>query len=84
VEPTLRVTPPAIPDATGNEPSATPGQPTAAPTPTAASFRTTYKVKAGDTLFDIALKFHTTVKAISDLNQLTTTTLHIGQILKIP
>jgi LysM repeat protein len=45
---------------------------------------TTYKVRSNDTLYDLALKFHTTVKAIISLNGLTSTSLHIGQVLKIP
>ena len=45
----------------------------------------TYKVKAGDTLVGIAAKFGTTPKAIATLNGITDpTSLHAGQILKIP
>lgn len=58
--------------------------PTAVPTPTPAVAYTTYRVKSGDTLVAIAQRFHTTVKAIEVLNNLTSTTLHIGQVLKIP
>lgn len=54
---------------------------TQAPTPT---FRT-YKVKSGDTLSAIAAQFGTTSRAIADLNGIkVTTTLRVGQILKIP
>jgi peptidoglycan DL-endopeptidase LytF len=45
---------------------------------------TTYTVKAGDTLYDIARRFGTTVTAIMQLNNLTTTALSIGQVLQIP
>jgi LysM repeat protein len=53
------------------------------PTP-AATFRTTYTVKSGDTLIGIASKFGTTVAAIRKLNGLTSNTIHTGQKLKIP
>jgi LysM repeat protein len=57
-----------------------------APSPSAApSFRTTYTVKKGDTLQTIAVKFKTTVTAIRKLNNLkSTSTIHAGQVLKIP
>jgi hypothetical protein len=55
--------------------------PTATPGPTA---RTSYKVKSGDTLYDIARSFGTTVTAIKQLNHLTSNTLHVGQVLLIP
>jgi LysM domain len=71
--------------------------PTPSPTPTPSaspasspsatvepSFRTTYKVKKGDTLSTIATHFKTTVAAIRTLNGLTSSTLKIGQVLKIP
>jgi LysM repeat protein len=42
-------------------------------------------VKSGDTLSAIASKFHTTSRAIADLSGISvTSTLHVGQILKIP
>ena len=53
--------------------------PSAAPSP-----RTTYTVKRGDTLSGIASKFKTTTTAIRKLNNLKTSTLHVGQVLKIP
>ena len=67
-------------------PTATPG-PTPAPagSPTPPPAYTTYKVKSGDTLSGIATRFHVTVKSITQLNGIaSSTTLHIGQILKIP
>ncbi len=44
----------------------------------------TYIVNSGDTLYAIARRFNTTVDAIKTLNNLTSNTLSIGQILKIP
>jgi hypothetical protein len=44
----------------------------------------TYTVKSGDTLIGIAAKFGTTTKTIKQLNGITDSTLHIGQVLKIP
>lgn len=44
----------------------------------------TYKVKSGDTLIGIAKQFHTKVKAIQSANNLTTTSIKVGQVLKIP
>lgn len=76
------------------EPSTTPPPttpPTTAPSPTAvatpaptASFQT-YKVKSGDTLSAIAARFGTTSRAIADLSGISvTSTLRVGQVLKIP
>jgi LysM repeat protein len=45
----------------------------------------TYKVKSGDTLTTIAKKYHgVTIKAIQQANNLTTTSIKVGQVLKIP
>jgi LysM repeat protein len=49
-----------------------------------ASFRTTYTVKKGDTLIGVAAKFKTTAAAIRRLNALKSSTLKVGQVLKIP
>ena len=43
-----------------------------------------YVVKAGDSLWLIAQRFHTTVDAIKSLNGLTTNLLNVGRVLKIP
>ncbi|WP_081799406.1 LysM peptidoglycan-binding domain-containing protein [Neobacillus jeddahensis] len=44
----------------------------------------TYTVVGGDSLSVIAKKLNTTVDAIRTLNQLTTDTIFIGQVLKVP
>ena len=45
----------------------------------------TYKVKSGDTLSSIAARFHTTAKAIEDLNGLKSPfVIHPGEVLKLP
>ncbi len=44
---------------------------------------TTYTVVSGDTLYSIARKYNTTIDAIKNLNNLTSNTLSIGQVLKI-
>ena len=43
-----------------------------------------YTIKKGDTLYAIAKKYNTTVDQIKQLNNLTTNTLSIGQVIKIP
>ncbi len=43
-----------------------------------------YKVKKGDTLYNIAKKYETTTNELIKLNNLTTNSLSIGQELKIP
>jgi LysM repeat protein len=64
-----------------------PGGSGATPSPAAsqaAAFRTTYRVKSGDTLVGIASTFSTSVTSIQELNSLKTSDLKIGQLLKIP
>jgi LysM repeat protein len=84
--PTLAPTPSVSPSPTVGitaSPTIEPtSRPTATPQPTIAA--TTYRVVAGDTLSGIAARYRTTVKALMDLNKLTSTTLHIGQVLRIP
>jgi hypothetical protein len=67
-------------------PSATPtigpsGSPSTTPSP---SFRTTYKVKRGDTLAAIAKRYGTTAAKIRILNGMPSSALKVGQVLKIP
>ena len=61
-------------------PSVAPSAPASA-SPAAA---TTYKVKKGDTLVSIAGRFGTTAARLKTLNGLTSNTLKIGQVLKLP
>ncbi len=44
---------------------------------------TFYTVRAGDTLYSIARRHETTVDAISDLNNLQSTTVRVGQRLRV-
>ena len=60
------------------------GQVLKIPTTSSESPTTTYTVASGDTLYAIARKFNTTVDAIKSLNNLSSNTLSIGQVLKIP
>ncbi len=45
---------------------------------------TTYTVTKGDTLYGIASKYGVTVDSLKSLNNLSSNTLSIGQVLKIP
>jgi LysM repeat protein len=57
---------------------------TASPTPESSPSRT-YRVQAGDTLYVIAQRFGTTVKAIAEANGISDPTkIRIGQVLAIP
>jgi LysM repeat protein len=74
------------PAPTSTPAAATPSPPlaTPAPKPTPA-YRTTYRIKYGDTLSGIAATFHTTVLAIERLNGITDPTrLRVGQVIRIP
>lgn len=44
----------------------------------------TYIVKSGDTLYSIARKNNTDVNTLKSLNNLTTNTISLGQVLKLP
>jgi len=72
--PTVEATPSSSPEVS----------PSAVPASAEPSFRTTYTVQKGDTLTTIAARFKTTAIAIRRLNQLTGSTIHTGQVLKIP
>ncbi len=78
---------PLTPSTTTAQPSVMPSPirpstATRAPQPTAAPSK--YKVKAGDTLLGIALKYGITVEALKEANGLTGDMLHIGDELVIP
>lgn len=61
------------------EPPVVPPSPSAAP-----AFRTTYRVRKGDTLLAIAQRYGTSPDRIRVLNGMTSSMLKIGQVLKIP
>jgi LysM repeat protein len=79
--PTATPAPTAAPAPTATPAATATPRPTATPAPSA---RTSYTVKAGDTLYGIAQTFGTTVAAIKDLNGLTSNTIHVGRVLLIP
>ncbi len=54
------------------------------PKPKIDTSSSTHLVRSGDSLWIIAKRYGTTVKAIKQVNGLRTNRLHIGQILKIP
>jgi len=66
-------------------PSSPPTSPSVVPAPTSApSFRASYTVKQGDTLIGVASRFNTTTALIRSANNLSTSALRVGQVLKIP
>jgi LysM repeat protein len=75
----------ALPSAAPATPTASPAATVAPTLPPTANTPRTYRVKRGDTLYEIARRFKTTVSTLQHLNNLgTSTTLHAGQILKLP
>jgi LysM repeat protein len=83
--PLATATPSATPRATPSaSPAASASVPPSAGPPSAAAYRTTYKVKRGDTLIGIAAKYDTSVAAIRRLNGMSGSNLKVGQVLKIP
>jgi LysM repeat protein len=57
--------------------------PTPAPAPAPVVEAVTYKVAAGDSLWTIAQKYKTTIDALMKLNNLTSSNIYVGQVLKI-
>lgn len=53
-------------------------------TPVAADSGNTYKAVKGDSLSKIASKYHTTAKALQELNGLPSQNIREGQVLKVP
>lgn len=70
-----------IPQVSATPVSAPAGAPEAGPV---SGGEQTYKVKSGDNLTTIAKQFHTTIKAIQAANNMKTTSIRVGQTLKIP
>ncbi len=64
-------------------PSAAPS-PSPAVTATAAPTPRRYRVVAGDTLYDLAIRFETTIRAIKRANDLRSDDIDVGQVLLIP
>ena len=52
--------------------------------PSTTTSTNTYTVKSGDSLYKIAQNYNTTVNELISLNNLSNTTLSIGQVLKVP
>ena len=66
-------------------PSSPPASPSVVPAASSApSFRASYTVKPGDTLIGIAGRFNTTTARIRSANNLSSSALRVGQVLKIP
>ncbi len=75
---------PTEPSAAATTPAGVATTPTPAPTPTTTTPET-YTVVAGDTLWDIADRFGTTIAAIVELNGLADAdAIEVGQVLKLP
>jgi LysM repeat protein len=85
--PTPTAPPSATPEATSPSPT---DRPSASPTgavagATATASARTYRVRSGDTLYAVAQRFGTTVKAIQELNEIDDPSrLRVGQVLRIP
>jgi LysM repeat protein len=75
---------PATPPPTPTPSSSTPA-PSVAATPSASATTRPYRVRAGDTLFAIAVRFHTTVAELQTLNGISNPSrIQIGQEILVP
>lgn len=63
-------------------PTAPAPAPTPSPVPSVST--TDYIVASGDTLWIIASKFNTTIANVKSMNNLTTDSINVGQVLKVP
>ena len=71
--------------AVASAPTSNPMPAVAPATPTAPTPQwNKHVVEAGDTLSKLAFKYKTSIKAIQALNQLSNTTIKVGETLKIP
>jgi LysM repeat protein len=83
--PTRRSTPPPSGSAPLSLPPSASLVPTFAPTPTPRPPTRSYTVRAGDTLYALAIRFGTTVQILRQLNEMgNSSALQIGQVLRIP
>ena len=80
------VTPPPAPAAAEAAPAAAPATPAAAPAaaPAAESNAQTYTVKEGEDLYAVAIRWGVSPSDLKALNNLTSTELKAGTVLKIP
>ncbi len=78
-------TPPTV-KPLASPPASAPGDSPASTTPAAPQSEAplTYTVKSGDSLWDVAHKFHTTVTKLKKANNLKKTHIKPGQVLQIP
>jgi N-acetylmuramoyl-L-alanine amidase len=58
--------------------------PTPLPSQASTASLGTYTVQPGDTLYRLALRFHTTISALMSLNHLCSPELYTGEVLQIP
>jgi len=73
-----------LPSAASTPAAGATAMPNSAADTAAAGGEQTYKVKSGDTLTSIAKHFHVSIKSIQSANNLSTTSIKVGQSLKIP
>jgi LysM repeat protein len=73
------------PGPTGGSSAAATARPSATPAPSASPRPKTYKVRSGDTMSAIAIRFGTSIAEIAALNKIANPSLiRVGQVLQIP